>query len=113
MTKSKNIEKIRKLLDAQKSELLERAGNTENDRKPLELDQSQVGRLSRMDAMQVQEMALEQERRREVELKKINAAIRRIEVGEYGFCTRCGDDITPKRLELDPALPLCIDCAVG
>ena len=63
--------------------------------------------------MQVQEMALEQERRREVELKKINAAIRRIEVGEYGFCTRCGDDITPKRLELDPALPLCIDCAVG
>jgi DnaK suppressor protein len=33
--------------------------------------------------------------------------------GEYGFCTECGEDIATKRLELDPTLPTCINCARG
>ena len=86
---------------------------TQEDRKPVELDQSQVGRLSRMDAMQVQEMALEQERRREIEIKRINAALVRIAEGEYGFCSKCGEGISPKRLEFDPSTPMCVDCASG
>jgi DnaK suppressor protein len=108
-----DTKKVKKLLEAHRMELLERVELTEDDRKPVELDQSQVGRLSRIDAMQVQEMALEQERRREIELKKIGAALHRIEEGEYGFCTHCGEDISPKRLEFDPAVPLCVDCAAG
>ena len=108
-----DTKKVKKLLEAHRTELLERVELTEDDRKPVELDQSQVGRLSRIDAMQVQEMALEQERRREIELKKSGAALHRIEEGEYGFCTHCGEDISPKRLEFDPAVPLCVDCAAG
>ena len=111
MAKSIDLKKVKKQLEAQRLELLERVESTEEDRKPVELDQSQVGRLSRMDAMQVQEMALEQERRREIELQKIDAALARIKEGEYGFCTHCGEDISPKRLEFDPAAPLCVDCA--
>ncbi len=80
-------------------------------REPVELDQSKVGRLSRMDAMQMQAMALETERRREVELQKIDAALRRMEEDEYGFCSACGEDIPAKRLKIDPATLLCIDCA--
>ncbi len=76
--------KIKKLLKAQRKELLERVASTEDDRKPVELDQSQIGRLSRMDAMQVQEMALEQERRRDIELQKIAAALVRLREGDYG-----------------------------
>jgi DnaK suppressor protein len=82
-------------------------------RKPVELDQTQVGRLSRMDAMQLQAMAVETGRRREVELQRIDAALRRMEEDDYGFCTACGEVIPEKRLKLDPAAPLCIDCASG
>ena len=60
------------------------------------LDQSSVGRLSRMDALQSQAMALETERRRAQE-------IRRIDEGEYGYCVVSGEPIPRARLDLDPA----------
>ena len=113
MKNKSEIASIKRLLDSQMIELLRRVEITQEDRKPVELDQSQVGRLSRMDAMQVQEMALEQERRRELEIKRINAALVRISKGEYGFCLKCGEGITPKRLEFDPSTPMCVDCASG
>ena len=69
----------------------------------VELDQTSVGRLSRMDAMQRQAMALETERRRRQELQRIKAALRRIEEGEYGYCLKTGELIPNQRLELDPA----------
>ena len=77
----------------------------------VELDQSRQGRLSRMDALQSQAMSLEAKRRRQAELQRIAGALRRIEDGEYGDCLRCGEPIAEKRLELDPAAPLCITCA--
>jgi DnaK suppressor protein len=113
MIKIIDLKKIKKQLEAQRKELLKRVELTEDDRKPVELDQAQIGRLSRMDAIQVQEMALEQERRREIELKKIGAALLRIKDDEYGYCTHCGEDISPKRLEFDPAAPLCVDCVAS
>ena len=64
-----------------------------------------------MDALQAQAMALETGRRREVELKRIDAALQRIEDGEYGRCVNCGEKIGAKRLKLDPTVPVCIDCA--
>ena len=82
-----------------------------DSRRPVELDQTRVGRLSRMDALQDQAMALETERRRLVELKRIEAALRRLDEGEYGWCVSCGEPIASKRLELDPTTPTCIDCA--
>ena len=113
MKNKSEIASIKRLLDNQMIELLRRVEITQEDRKPVELDQSQVGRLSRMDAMQVQEMALEQERRREIEIKRINATLVRISEGEYGFCLKHGEGITPKRLEFDPSTPMCVDCASG
>ena len=77
----------------------------------VELDQTSVGRLSRMDALQGQAMSRERDRRRQIELQKIAAALRRIDAGDYGDCVRCGEEIAIRRLELDPAAPLCIDCA--
>ncbi len=74
-------------------------------------DQARLGRLSRMDAMQVQAMAGEVARRREVEIGRIDAGLKRIEEGEYGYCVSCGDEIAVKRLELDPTAPTCIACA--
>ena len=87
------------------------SGATADDRRPVELDQSSVGRLSRMDAMQVQAMAQASERRRGDEIRRIEAALQRIAEDEYGWCLRCGDEIALPRLEADPTATLCIDCA--
>ena len=77
----------------------------------VELDQNKVGRLSRMDALQAQAMSQETERRHQRELVQIEAALRRIENGDYGYCTECDDRIAEARLAFSPAAPLCIQCA--
>ncbi len=77
----------------------------------VELDQSKVGRLSRMDAMQAQAMAQASGHRRNATLRRISAALQRIDDGEYGSCLECDEPINPKRLEFDPTVLLCIDCA--
>lgn len=79
--------------------------------KTVELDQTRVGRLSRMDALQAQAMSIETGRRRRQKLVQIEAALRRIDEGEYGYCQECGEDIAEARLRFDPAVLLCIDCA--
>ena len=43
-------------------------------------------------------------------LKAIEAALERIEHGEYGQCMECGELISEKRLEAVPAAELCISC---
>lgn len=80
-------------------------------RAPVTLQQDSVGRLSRMDAMQVQAMALAAQRRRDAERRRIAAALERIEDGEWGWCLSCGEEITAGRLEHDPAATLCLSCA--
>lgn len=77
----------------------------------VELDQTRVGRLSRMDSLQRQAMAQEAERRRKLELQRIDAALERLDTDEYGYCLTCGEKISVKRLELDPAVTVCIECA--
>ena len=77
----------------------------------VELDQSKVGRLSRMDAMQGQAMAKASAERRVQMLLQIEAALKRIDDDEYGLCRECGEPINPKRLEFDPTVLLCIECA--
>lgn len=76
----------------------------------VELDQARVGRLSRMDAMQAQEMALETGRRRKQQLQKIEGALRRIETGDYGYCFICGEEIDERRLAIDPTVSRCMEC---
>jgi DnaK suppressor protein len=84
---------------------------TAENRRPVELDQTSVGRLSRMDAMQVQAMAQAVEARRRGRLQRIDAALKRLEAGDYGYCVSCDEEIPAKRLEVDPATDRCIDCA--
>jgi DnaK suppressor protein len=77
----------------------------------VELDQARVGRLSRMDAMQAQQMAQASGRRRELMLRRVTAALARIDDGNYGVCQSCDESINPQRLEFDPTAVLCIQCA--
>jgi DnaK suppressor protein len=81
------------------------------DVKPVELDQTAVGRLSRMDSLQVQAMAEAAARMRALEKSRILAALKRIADGDYGACTKCGEEIAEARLATDPTIALCIGCA--
>lgn len=105
-------------IKAQRNLLLERLGELEkinpsndDDRQVVVLDQQSVGRLSRMDAMQRQQMALETQRRRGLEKSQIAAALQRIEEDEYGWCVDCGKEINIRRLQVNPTAHLCFDCA--
>ena len=78
---------------------------------PVELDQQVQGRLSRMDALQGQAMAQATNERRRIEIAQIDAALGRMDADEFGYCVGCGDEIMPKRLELNPAIARCLECA--
>lgn len=106
-------EQAKQRLMARRQELAALSAIAEESRGAVELDQSKVGRLSRMDAMQQQEMAKASEVHRSQELRRIDAAMVRIAAGDYGYCVQCDEAIAPKRLEIDPAVALCIDCAGG
>ena len=47
----------------------------------------------------------------QAEVARIRAALGRMARGEYGICTRCGEEISPERLEAVPEAPLCKTCA--
>lgn len=113
MNKAKAIDiaAVKARLLEMKAELERLAQEHEHDSDIVELDQTTQGRLSRMDALQGQAMAQEVARRREAEIRRIDAALARIEDDEFGYCVMCGEEIARKRLDLDPATPNCIDCA--
>lgn len=102
---------LRQLLVERQAALRADAVDGDESTRPVELDQTRVGRLSRVDAMQAQAMANAFARHREHELKRVAAALRRIDSGEFGDCVDCGEPIACARLQVDPAASLCVACA--
>ena len=106
-------EKFKERLLARREELNQLSAISNDSRQTVALDQQSVGRLSRMGAMQGQAMALATEERREQERVRVDAALHRIESGDYGICVKCEEEIAFRRLEFDPSTPLCLGCAQG
>ncbi|MGP1355810.1 TraR/DksA family transcriptional regulator [Roseicyclus sp.] len=98
-------------LQAELRALEDASERTADDRRPVELDQQSVGRLSRMDALQQQAMAAAQDARRHARGRAVAAAMLRMESGEFGFCDACGGFIGLARLDLEPTVMRCRDCA--
>lgn len=107
----KTAEYWRDRLLSEKRELEALSDDAKDSRGAVELDQQGVGRLSRMDAMQQQAMAVASERRRRMRITQIEAALKRLETDDFGYCVRCGEPIPEERLGIDPASTLCVDCA--
>ncbi|MBT8146892.1 MAG: TraR/DksA family transcriptional regulator [Gammaproteobacteria bacterium] len=99
-----------RLLEMQ-AELEELSSLAKDSTAAVVLDQSSVGRLSRMDAMQGQQMALEADRRRKQDLRLIKAALDRIAKDEFGYCVSCGEEIGIGRLDVNPIANRCINCS--
>ncbi|MEE9334629.1 MAG: TraR/DksA family transcriptional regulator [Granulosicoccaceae bacterium] len=77
------------------------------------LDQSRIGRLSRMDALQGQAMANAAVERRQLEVVQLRNALKRIDDGSFGECLACFEDIDPRRVTHNPAVSLCLNCAAA
>ena len=103
--------KYKSRLESLRNEIVHLSNVTMDDRKPVKLDQTSVGRLSRMDALQSQAMHIETHRRRENELKRIEVALSKIQNGSFGECVTCGEEILKNRLDNDPTVLNCIECA--
>jgi len=109
---------VQQQLQAFKQQLLElqaahkqRASNNQHALKTVELDQNRMGRLTRIDALQGQQMAQEGERRRLLKLKQIAGALLRIEQDDFGYCYLCDNEIQLERLQFDPTITRCITCS--
>jgi DnaK suppressor protein len=106
-----NLQHLRKLLLEKQQDLLAVRESGTQAAATVTLDQTSVGRLSRMDALQSQAMLQEAARRREQLLQQIAGALQRIDSGDYGYCELCDDEIAEKRLEINPAVRYCIVCS--
>ena len=104
------IKKFRDLLIKEKEELKMLSLKTKDSRAPVILDQQSFGRLSRMDAIQQQNMNLATETNRNNKISQIENTLKRIELGTFGICISCGEEISEKRLMIDPTVLKCIDC---
>jgi len=107
---AKQINHLKKQLKLKAAELESQLEESRQSTEPVTLDQQSVGRVSRIDAIQQQQMAVANREQSMLLLKRVSAALRRIESEEYGFCLQCGEPIAYARLEVQPFTPLCLDC---
>ena len=76
---------------------------------PVDLDQP-IGRLSRMEAMQQQQMVRASRSAQEAELRRVSVALADMDSGDYGHCRECDEPIPYRRLEIRPDTRICVTC---
>ena len=104
------LKKFQILLDKLKLEIEAYLKKSEDSAAAVEPDKG-LGRLSRMEAMQDQQMVLELRRRKKRQLLEVNNALKRVVDQIYGKCIFCGKSISYERLEVFPEVQSCVDCA--
>jgi DnaK suppressor protein len=96
-------------LKAAAAELRRLLAGDQESTQPVAPDRA-IGRLSRVGAMQAQQMSLDGRRRQQERLRRIEHALGLVGQGTYGSCTRCGEDIGRARLNAIPDTFLCVVC---
>lgn len=106
----RQIDELRGILEARRRELETQLESGTEAARPVTLDQQSVGRVSRIDAIQQQQMAIASQQQSANVSKRIDLALQRIDDGEYGYCLQCGEPIAFARLQAQPFANLCLDC---
>jgi DnaK suppressor protein len=104
------LDQLRSTLCALDAELKAGLDQRSTSSAAVELDQTTVGRLSRMDAIQQQALSLASDRRASEQLLRVRAALARIEEQTYGRCIDCDEPLGIRRLAADPCSLLCVSC---
>ncbi len=103
------IEELHEDLLALKVTLEEALAATHEGAKPVEADEP-IGRISRGDAMQQQQMARASRASTQGRLGQIARALVDCREGSYGLCRGCEEPIGYARLKARPETPFCLDC---
>lgn len=106
-----DAEAFRQRMNDELLQIAETIAQAKNASSVVELDQSSVGRVSRIEALQQQAMAQSMLERLHTRQRQIGAALTRIDNGTFGLCCACEADLEPDRLNADPATVCCMDCA--
>jgi DnaK suppressor protein len=105
------LDELRAELDRQLRKLTRSMRTTTRAMKPVKLDQSAVGRLSRIDNLQTQGLTRNLQEREQARLGQITGALARLDAGTYGRCVVCASPIAFERLFVFPEAPNCAACA--
>jgi DnaK suppressor protein len=105
------VDELTRVLEGDLTKLERSMRVTDEAMRPIELDQSAVGRLSRMDSLQNQGLTRNLQEREQVKLALVVGALRRIEASTYGRCSECGVGVPFERLMVFPEAPTCAGCA--
>jgi DnaK suppressor protein len=97
------------ILRAREREILDQLTRNADAAEPPSLDE-EIGRLTRMDALQQQQMALHARRRLETQLAQVRGALVRVAEGTFGQCALCAAPVDPRRLDMVPETPFCVGC---
>ena len=103
-------ESLRAHLERLVGELEETLRGSASAARPVVLDQSSVGRLSRMDAMQQQAMAKATRQKTQLRVAQCKVALSAFDRDEYGLCRKCEEPIGYARLSAKPEAPFCLPC---
>lgn len=103
------IAALRVLIEQSSAELQDLLSRSSASSKPVDLDEP-IGRLSRMDALQQQQMAVASRQVQNQRLLLLRNALKAIERDEYGYCRRCEEPIGYQRLKVRPESPFCLTC---
>ena len=104
------IAELREELERQLGRLEKSMKVTDAALETVELDQTAVGRLSRIDSLQNQSMAKGLREREIVRHSQIREALIRVDQGTYGICTVCEGTVPFERLFVFPEAPECAHC---
>ncbi len=104
------LQQLKGLLEAQKQTLEQQLKQVEASTQPVTLDQQSVGRVSRIDAIQQQQMAVANRQTLMQHLYATNNSLKRIGDSEYGYCLECAEPIGFARLQVKPYAPYCLTC---
>lgn len=105
-------ERLQQALLSLQGELSQMLSSSEEAAAPVDLE-APIGRLSRMDALQEQNMVMANRRAARARLQQTEAALSRFSEDEYGDCLDCGEPIGVRRLEARPESPFCLKCQTG
>ncbi len=105
----KELAKFKAILLKEQQEVLRKAAKTLNDEAKVDTNEL-PDETDQASSEYLQSLALRLRDREKTYLNKVEAALKKIETGEFGICENCGEEISIKRLEARPVTTLCIRC---
>ena len=113
---AKTLDKLRRLLEEERETYLRQARDLAAEAEALAAEREpgdtqfdeESGEGDTLNVERERDLALSASATQAVE--EIDRALRRMDVGNYGICERCGKKIAVARLEALPFAALCIEC---